>query len=43
MTWAALTLLPLVLVYRSWTYWVLRQRITAEAIPAAVGPRRRLS
>lgn len=40
MTWAALTLMPLVLAYQSWTYWVFRRRITAEAIPAAIAPTR---
>lgn len=37
MTWASLTLLPLVIGYQSWTYWVFRKRITADAIPASVG------
>ena len=43
MTWASLTLLPLVLIYQGWTYWVFRRRITAEAIPASVGLSRRSS
>ena len=43
MTWASLTLLPLVMVYQGWTYWVFRRRITAEAIPASVGLSRRPS
>ncbi len=33
MSWASLTLLPLVLGYQAWTYWVFRRRITADAIP----------
>lgn len=37
MTWASLTLLPLVIGYQAWTYWVFRKRITADAIPASVG------
>lgn len=37
MSWASLTLLPLVLGYQAWTYWVFRRRITADAIPASVG------
>jgi len=37
MSWAALTLLPLVLAYQAWTYWVFRRRISAEAIPAPAG------
>ena len=30
MTWASLTLLPLVIAYQAWTYWVFRHRISAE-------------
>ncbi|MGV0792214.1 cytochrome d ubiquinol oxidase subunit II [Mycolicibacterium sp. XJ1819] len=37
MSWAALTLLPLVIGYQAWTYWVFRRRITADAIPPSVG------
>ena len=37
MTWASLTLLPLVLLYQGWTYWVFRRRISAEAIPPSIG------
>jgi cytochrome d ubiquinol oxidase subunit II len=37
MSWASLTLLPLVLGYQAWTYWVFRKRITADAIPASIG------
>ncbi len=37
MSWASLTLLPLVLGYQAWTYWVFRRRITADAIPASIG------
>ena len=41
MTWASLALLPLVLVYQGWTYWVFRKRISADRIPASIGlPRR---
>ena len=43
MTWASLTLLPLVMVYQGWTYWVFRRRITADAIPASIGLSRRPS
>lgn len=43
MSWASLTLLPLVLGYQAWTYWVFRKRITAEAIPASTGLARRPS
>jgi len=32
MTIVALTLVPLVLIYQGWTYWVFRKRITAESV-----------
>jgi len=41
MSWASLTLLPLVIVYQGWTYWVFRRRITADTIPASIGLARR--
>lgn len=41
MSWAAFTLLPLVLVYQGWTYWVFRKRISADRIPASIGLSRR--
>jgi cytochrome d ubiquinol oxidase subunit II len=41
MSWASLTLLPLVIGYQAWTYWVFRRRITADAIPASIGLSRR--
>lgn len=43
MSWASLTLLPLVMLYQGWTYWVFRRRITADAIPASIGLSRRPS
>ncbi|BBX16661.1 cytochrome d ubiquinol oxidase subunit II [Mycolicibacterium duvalii] len=43
MSWASLTLLPLVMGYQAWTYWVFRKRITADSIPASVGLSRRSS
>jgi cytochrome d ubiquinol oxidase subunit II len=43
MTWASLALLPLVLSYQGWTYWVFRKRISADAIPASIGLSRRPS
>jgi cytochrome bd ubiquinol oxidase subunit II len=43
MTWAALTFAPLAMVYQGWTYWVFRQRISAERIPAPVGLSRRMT
>ncbi|WP_102141153.1 cytochrome d ubiquinol oxidase subunit II [Mycobacterium hubeiense] len=41
MSWASLTLLPLVMIYQGWTYWVFRKRISTEQIPAPVGLSRR--
>lgn len=37
MTWVAVILTPLVLLYQGWTYWVFRRRLTADHIPAHVG------
>jgi cytochrome bd ubiquinol oxidase subunit II len=37
MTWAALIFVPLAMVYQGWTYWVFRQRISADGIPASIG------
>ncbi|AGB23322.1 cytochrome d oxidase cyd, subunit II [Mycobacterium sp. JS623] len=41
MSWASLTLLPLVMICQGWTYWVFRRRMTADAIPASIGLARR--
>lgn len=35
MSWSALVLIPLVLGYQAWTYWVFRQRITVEPVSEA--------
>ena len=37
MSWAALIFAPLVMLYQGWTYWVFRQRITADRIPEPIG------
>ena len=37
MTWIAVCLTPFVLLYQGWTYWVFRQRISAEHIPPHAG------
>jgi cytochrome d ubiquinol oxidase subunit II len=37
MSWAALIFTPLVIGYQAWTYWVFRQRISADRIPAPIG------
>jgi cytochrome d ubiquinol oxidase subunit II len=43
MTWATLIFAPLVMLYQGWTYWVFRQRISADRIPASAGLSRRLT
>jgi cytochrome d ubiquinol oxidase subunit II len=43
MTWASLTLVPLVIAYQGWTYWIFRQRISAERIPPSTGLARHAS
>ena len=35
MTWVAVLMMPLVLLYQGWTYWVFRRRLTRESIPVA--------
>jgi cytochrome bd ubiquinol oxidase subunit II len=37
MSWAALVFTPLVIGYQAWTYWVFRQRISADRIPEPIG------
>ncbi|MEU7766393.1 cytochrome d ubiquinol oxidase subunit II [Nocardia sp. NPDC049190] len=37
MSWAAVLVTPVVLIYQGWTYWVFRKRITVEQIPAPIG------
>ena len=37
MTWVAVILTPLVLIYQGWTYWVFRKRLTVEHIPDSIG------
>jgi len=37
MTWVAVALTPLVLLYQGWTYWVFRKRISADQIPDGIG------
>jgi len=41
MTWAAGIFAPLVILYQAWTYWVFRQRISADQIPPSIGLARR--
>ena len=33
MTWVAVVMTPIVLVYQGWTYWVFRRRLTVDDIP----------
>lgn len=34
MTWVAAFMIPLVLAYQTWTYWVFRKRVSRKSIPA---------
>ena len=43
MTWVTAGFAPLTAVYQVWTYWVFRQRISADRIPASIGLARRTS
>ncbi len=37
MTWVAVIMVPIVLAYTVWAYWVFRKRISVESIPAESG------
>ncbi|BCN42637.1 cytochrome d ubiquinol oxidase subunit II [Prescottella equi] len=37
MSWAAVILVPVVLVYQGWTYWVFSKRISTKHIPPSIG------
>lgn len=37
MTWVAVGLMPFVLGYQAWTYWVFRKRLRVEDIPSSGG------
>ncbi|GAB3129572.1 cytochrome d ubiquinol oxidase subunit II [Tsukamurella serpentis] len=41
MSWCLVVLMPLVLIYQAWTYWVFRQRISTAHIPPSIGLRPR--
>jgi cytochrome d ubiquinol oxidase subunit II len=43
MTWVTAFMAPLTVIYQAWTYWVYRQRISAERIPPPTGLARRAS
>jgi cytochrome d ubiquinol oxidase subunit II len=34
MSWVAAIMIPFVLAYQTWTYWVFRKRISRKNIPA---------
>jgi cytochrome bd ubiquinol oxidase subunit II len=33
MSWVAIVMIPLVLLYQGWTYWVFRKRVSRKSIP----------
>ncbi|NMD55324.1 MULTISPECIES: cytochrome d ubiquinol oxidase subunit II [Tsukamurella] len=37
MSWCTIVLLPLVMIYQAWTYWVFRTRISVAQIPPSIG------
>lgn len=37
MTWVTAIFAPATVVYQAWTYWVFRQRVSADRIPASIG------
>ncbi|OBH17848.1 cytochrome d ubiquinol oxidase subunit II [Mycobacterium sp. E3247] len=43
MTWVTAFMAPLTVVYQAWTYWVFRQRISADRIPPSIGLTRHVS
>src|ERR1700748_566041 len=43
MTWVTAIMAPVTVIYQAWTYWVFRQRISAERIPPPIGLARRAS
>jgi cytochrome bd ubiquinol oxidase subunit II len=43
MTWVTGFFAPLTVIYQAWTYWVFRQRISADRIPPSIGLARRPS
>jgi cytochrome bd ubiquinol oxidase subunit II len=43
MTWVTAFMAPLTVVYQAWSYWVFRQRISADRIPPPIGLARRSS
>jgi cytochrome d ubiquinol oxidase subunit II len=37
MSWCAVVMTPIVLLYQGWTYWVFRKRLTVDQIPPSIG------
>ncbi|GAA4406744.1 cytochrome d ubiquinol oxidase subunit II [Tsukamurella soli] len=37
MSWCTVVVLPVVIIYQAWTYWVFRKRISAAQIPPSIG------
>ncbi|GAB2665923.1 cytochrome d ubiquinol oxidase subunit II [Gordonia jinhuaensis] len=37
MTWAAVIVAPVVLIYQGWTYWVFKHRLTTQSMPPNSG------
>lgn len=37
MTWVAVLLVPVVLLYQGWTFWVFRKRLSVDHIPDPIG------
>ncbi|GGF37982.1 cytochrome d ubiquinol oxidase subunit II [Williamsia phyllosphaerae] len=36
-SWASIVMVPVVVGYQAWTYWVFRQRISTRDIPSSIG------
>jgi cytochrome d ubiquinol oxidase subunit II len=41
MTWVTAFMAPLTVVYQAWSYWIFRQRLSADRLPAPIGLARR--
>lgn len=41
MTWVTAFMAPLTVIYQAWSYWIFRQRISADRIPPPIGLARR--
>lgn len=43
MTWSAVILVPIILAYQAWTYWIFRKRITLPPLDTEAAAARRVS